>query len=69
MSYRSVLPQVFTRSVVVDEGQVAAMISKLLAPDSRFPNGSSFAITVDVEDGRRCVWLSESSAKRLGLAL
>lgn len=67
MTYQSVLPQIFPHCVIVPEEKVAEYIVDLLAPNSRFPNGSSFAVTVDTDDKYRKVWLSRCSAERLGL--
>ena len=67
MAYRTALPKVFLLSYKVPESEMAPTLALLLAPNSRFPNGSSFAVTVDTEEGTRCLWLSEASARRIGI--
>jgi len=67
VSYDSRLPGLFPVCVVLEEWQLAEKLSVLLAPDAVFPNGSSFAVTVDTERGMRKLWLSQARAKRLGL--
>lgn len=62
-SYR-VLSEAFPHSLVIREQHVAEVIAALVSPNSRFPNGSSFAITVNCEDGKRILWMSESSLER-----
>lgn len=63
--YDRTLPPVFKYAVVVEESRLAPVLAALLAPDSRFPNGSSFAVTTNVEDGKRKLWLSEASLPRV----
>lgn len=67
MAYRTVLPKAFLLSYKLPESEMAPTLALLLAPNSRFPNGSSFAVTVDTEEGSRCLWLSEASARRIGI--
>lgn len=66
MSYDSRLPALFPVCVVLSEGQLAEKLAVLLSPDARCTNGSSFAITVDTDQGMRKLWLSQASAERLG---
>lgn len=65
MTYQSKLPEVFPHCVALREGHLAAYLAKLLEPNSRFPNGSSFSVTVDIEEGWRRLWLSEASFERV----
>lgn len=66
MSYDSRLPALFPTCVVLSEGQLAEKLAVLLSPDADYTNGSSFAVTVDTNQGMRKLWLTESSAERLG---
>lgn len=63
MSYAK-LPEVFKYSVVLREERLAPIIAALVAPSSKFPNGSSFAVTTNCEQGKRYLWLSEASLSR-----
>lgn len=63
MSYLK-LADIFKYSVVLEESKLAPVLAVLMAPDSRWPNGSSFAVTVNCEEGKRLLWLSESSLER-----
>lgn len=65
MSYRK-LDALFPVAVELSEGLLAEKLAVLLSPDSRYPNGSSFAVTVDASQGMRHLWLSQASAERLG---
>lgn len=67
MSYDSRLPALFPVCLVLSEVSMAEKLAVLLSPDARYPNGSSFAVTVDTDEGMRKLWLSSASAERLGL--
>ncbi len=67
MSYDSRLPALFPVCVVIGEGQLAEKLAILLSAADCYRNGSSFAVTVDTEEGMRKLWLSQASAERLGI--
>jgi len=63
--YDQVLPQVFTRCLIVDRVDVPRLAGLLVGPSERYANGSSFAVTVDETPPRVKVWLSRSSFERV----
>ncbi len=68
MSYQK-LQEIFKYSITLPEAKLAPVLAVLMAPDSRWPNGSSYAVTVNCDEGNRILWLSESSLKRATAAL
>lgn len=65
MSYTTVLRDAFPHCFAVREGILAEVLAELLAPDEHHSNGSSFAVTADIESGHRKLWLSEASFQRV----
>lgn len=69
--YDRTLPEAgFVGFIPVKETELAKMLAKLVAPAGEFPGGSSFAVTADMSNQTyRKLWLTPTSAKRLGVAL
>ena len=63
--YHQILPEVFPYCITVDDEHVNPIIFALSAKTQKFPNGSSFAVTSDAKSGKRRIWLSAISHRRL----
>jgi hypothetical protein len=63
------LPDAFPYSIIVPEDNVSKLILPLIHPAGNAPNGSSFAVTSDAPEGKRRVWLSDSSFRRVATQL
>jgi hypothetical protein len=63
------LPDVFPYSVVVPEDNVSRLILPLIHTAGNAPNGSSFAVTSDAPEGKRRIWLSDISFRRVATQL
>ena len=65
MSYQTILPQVFSVCTVGTPDYIRMQVEKLMSSDREdVPNGSSFAVTMDIP-GQHTLWLSETSARFL----
>lgn len=67
--YRTELPKVFPHCYSVPLDRVSQFVKQLSRADTVYPNGSSFAVTVDAEPGRAHLWLSDASYARIRLDL
>jgi hypothetical protein len=63
--YKETLPHSFPNAVSVPGDRLAVYVAKLITPNSRFPNGSSFAVTVDNQEGYCWLWMSDASFERV----